>query len=38
LFEIDGGRCIGGPCLGSRLKPWPVTVVEEIIVTAAVSD
>jgi nitrite reductase/ring-hydroxylating ferredoxin subunit len=33
LFEIDGGACVGGPCSGSRLRPWPVTVVAGAIVT-----
>jgi nitrite reductase/ring-hydroxylating ferredoxin subunit len=26
LFEIDGGLCVGGPCTGARLQPWPVVV------------
>jgi nitrite reductase/ring-hydroxylating ferredoxin subunit len=35
LFTIDGGVCVGGPCVGQRLTPWPVTVVDGQIVTAA---
>lgn len=25
LFRLDG-LCIGGPCAGKRLTPWPVTL------------
>jgi len=24
LFDTDTGRCVGGPCPGARLTPWPV--------------
>lgn len=34
LFEIDGGRCVGGPCPGRRLTPWPVALRDGQIVTA----
>jgi nitrite reductase/ring-hydroxylating ferredoxin subunit len=34
LFEIDSGRCVGGPCVGQSLTPWPVTVRGGQIVTA----
>lgn len=34
IFEIDDGRCVGGPCVGARLAPWPVTVADGMIVTA----
>jgi nitrite reductase/ring-hydroxylating ferredoxin subunit len=34
LFEIDGGRCVGGPCIGASLIAWPVAVVDGAIVTA----
>ncbi|HEX8553983.1 MAG TPA: Rieske (2Fe-2S) protein [Sphingomonas sp.] len=34
LFEIDTGLCVGGPCVGQRLTPWPVVVVGGRIVTA----
>ena len=35
LFEPDTGRCVGGPCVGARLTPWPVEVRGGKIVTAA---
>lgn len=34
LFAIDDGRCLGGPCSGGALTPWPIAVVDEWIVTA----
>ena len=34
LFEIESGACVGGPCGGARLTPWPVAVVDGMIVTA----
>ena len=34
LFRIDTGECVGGPCTGQRLTPWPVAVAEGQIVTA----
>ena len=34
LFEIADGLCVGGPCVGARLTPWPVTVADGAIVTA----
>ena len=34
LFQIASGRCIGGPCAGQSLTPWPVLVDGEQIVTA----
>ncbi|QIG80153.1 Rieske (2Fe-2S) protein [Stakelama tenebrarum] len=34
LFRIADGHCIGGPCTGARLKPWPVEVRDGNIVTA----
>jgi nitrite reductase/ring-hydroxylating ferredoxin subunit len=34
LFAIDGGQCVGGPCLGQRLTEWPVAVRDGEIVTA----
>jgi nitrite reductase/ring-hydroxylating ferredoxin subunit len=33
LFEIESGACVGGPCPGARLSPWPVAVVDGAIVT-----
>ena len=26
LFRLDDGFCVGGPCGGKCLSPWPVTV------------
>jgi len=34
LFAIEGGLCVGGPCMGQRLTAWPVTVRDGEIVTA----
>ena len=34
LYRIDNGKCVGGPCMGARLSPWPVTVRDGAIVTA----
>jgi nitrite reductase/ring-hydroxylating ferredoxin subunit len=33
LYRIEDGLCVGGPCTGARLQPWPVTVREGSIVT-----
>ena len=34
LFDPETGACVGGPCRGARLTPWPVTVRDGQIVTA----
>ena len=34
LFEPDTGACVGGPCVGAKLTPWPLAVREGAIVTA----
>ena len=34
LFEPEAGLCVGGPCVGARLTPWPVAVSEGQMVTA----
>lgn len=34
LFRIDDGLCVGGPCVGQRLTPWPVAVRDGQIVTS----
>ena len=34
LFRIDDGACIGGPCPGAKLTPWPVVVDGGFIKTA----
>jgi len=33
LFESDKGLCVGGPCPGARLTPWPVEVRDGMIFT-----
>jgi nitrite reductase/ring-hydroxylating ferredoxin subunit len=33
-FTVEEGACVGGPCVGARLSPWPVTVSEGRVVTA----
>ncbi|MEH3099791.1 Rieske (2Fe-2S) protein [Sphingomonas adhaesiva] len=33
LFHIEDGACVGGPCAGQRLTPWPVTVVDGMLTT-----
>lgn len=34
LFDVQDGACLGGPCTGQHLTPWPVTVRDGLIVTA----
>jgi nitrite reductase/ring-hydroxylating ferredoxin subunit len=33
IFAVDNGRCLGGPCPGASLTPWPVSVRDGMIVT-----
>jgi nitrite reductase/ring-hydroxylating ferredoxin subunit len=33
LFQPEDGRCVGGPCAGARLTPWPVKVEGGYVVT-----
>lgn len=33
LFDVADGACVGGPCVGQRLSPWPVGVVDGSLVT-----
>jgi nitrite reductase/ring-hydroxylating ferredoxin subunit len=33
MFTVEEGTCVGGPCVGARLSPWPVVVAEGRIVT-----
>ena len=35
LFRPQDGVCVGGPCVGAALTPWPVELVDGSIVTAA---
>jgi nitrite reductase/ring-hydroxylating ferredoxin subunit len=34
LFRPEDGRCVGGPCAGEGLTPWPVEVLDGVIRTA----
>ncbi|MET4898364.1 Rieske (2Fe-2S) protein [Sphingomonadaceae bacterium jetA1] len=34
VFAVENGHCLGGPCVGQALTPWPVTVIDGAIVTA----
>ncbi len=34
LFRPADGACVGGPCAGKALTPWPVTVRDGEVVTA----
>ncbi len=33
LFDPATGLCLGGPCLGARLTPWPVAAINGQIET-----
>ncbi len=35
LFRPEDGKCVGGPCSGASLQPWPVHVVDGWITTGA---
>lgn len=34
MFRPEDGLCVGGPCSGGRLTPWPVKVERGIVRTA----
>jgi nitrite reductase/ring-hydroxylating ferredoxin subunit len=34
LFRLADGLCIGGPCAGRSLSPWPVRVRGDDVLTA----
>lgn len=34
LFRPDDGQCVGGPCAGQALSPWPVEVRDGMVRTA----
>lgn len=34
LFRVDDGHCVGGPCAGQALTPWPVKIADGWVVTA----
>ncbi len=38
LFRPDSGLCVGGPCAGAALTPWPVTVEAGVVRTAQRGD
>ena len=33
MFTVEEGTCVGGPCKGARLSPWPVVVREGRVFT-----
>ena len=33
LFRIEDGLCLGGPCVGQSLTPWPVLIDAGQIIT-----
>ena len=34
VFEPISGKCVGGPCAGGKLTPWPVQVINGVVKTA----
>lgn len=34
LFRPEDGVCVGGPCQGQALRPWPVEIVGALLKTA----
>jgi nitrite reductase/ring-hydroxylating ferredoxin subunit len=34
VFSVEDGACLGGPCAGGRLTPWPVRVEDGRVRTA----
>lgn len=34
VFAVEDGACLGGPCAGGRLTPWPVVVEDGKVRTA----
>lgn len=34
LFRLEDGACVGGPCHGANLTPWPVRVEDGWVKTA----
>ena len=35
LFRVEDGVCVGGPCVGARLSPWPVRALDGVVMTAS---
>ncbi|MCW4460909.1 Rieske (2Fe-2S) protein [Sphingomonas sp. BT-65] len=38
LFDPTSGVCVGGPCVGLRLTPWPVAIIDREIRTIEKED
>lgn len=34
VFTVEAGACVGGPCVGAKLAPWPVEAREGRVFTA----
>jgi nitrite reductase/ring-hydroxylating ferredoxin subunit len=34
VFTVEAGACVGGPCVGAKLAPWPVETREGRVFTA----
>ena len=34
IFTVEEGACVGGPCVGAKLSPWPVVARDGRVVTA----
>ncbi len=34
LFQPDDGLCVGGPCTGASLTPWPLATRDGMLFTA----
>lgn len=34
VFTLEEGLCVGGPCVGARLSPWPVIMRDGRVFTA----
>lgn len=34
LFRLEDGVCVGGPCVGRRLGPWPVRLDGDLVLAA----
>lgn len=34
VFTVEQGACVGGPCVGTRLTPWPVEARDGRVFTA----
>jgi nitrite reductase/ring-hydroxylating ferredoxin subunit len=34
LFRIEDGLCLGGPCIGRSLAPWPIALRDGAVIAA----